>query len=393
MKTILDLGNIPLVNNLKTSAQESLSAARYPLRAVMDDAKVVRLDTDVPPAEMFGDYLYKSGVSEPYRQHCNRMWYDVQHYIYGATPYQKPQNTPLVVDIGGNDGTLLKSFKSQHNQDMLGEIELLNVDPSDFADENLKDGIGYIQNFWGENIDLPRKANLIVSTNVFQHNPDVHSFLAGIQKHLHGVWVLEFPYFLRTAQTNQFDQFYHEHYYYWLVTPLIELFKQYGLSIISISENSMHGGTLRVISTNLHDSSDAKMLEKYVSMESRFDFSKWSTTIQQKILQDKIFLSKLSLNGSIACFGAAAKGCVYLNAMGEDITNHLMYIVDDTRGKQGKYVPGTNLRVVGRNTLHETEPDYLLILAHNFKDHIMKSLRPQYKGKFIVMIPEIEIYD
>jgi hypothetical protein len=98
------------------------------------------------------------------------------------------------------------------------------------------------------------------------------------------------------------------------------------------------------------------------------------------------------MNGSVACFGAAAKGCVYLNTIGRDLTDKMMYVVDDTVGKQGKYVPGTKLKVVGRQTLYDTQPDYLIILAHNFKKHIMDSLRENYKGKFVVMLPEIEIY-
>jgi hypothetical protein len=74
--------------------------------------------------------------------------------------------------------------------------------------------------------------------------------MRGIVKFLDGVWVLEFPYTLETITTGQFDQFYHEHYYYWLLAPLEELFKQYGLRIIALLPQSIHGGTMRLWMTN-----------------------------------------------------------------------------------------------------------------------------------------------
>jgi hypothetical protein len=390
MNTILDLGSIPLVNNLKNTADDSIKAKRYPLRALIDDNLTVRLDTSIDPCEMFGDYLYRSAISAPYKEHCNKMWYDLQHYIYGAVPYSK--RDIVIADVGGNDGTLLKCFKRQHNPDIFGNIEFFNIDPSSsFKNDNISDNINYIQDYFGDHISLPKKANLIISTNVFQHNPDVRKFLAGIKNNLNGVWVLEFPYFLNTVKTNQFDQIYHEHYFYWLVTPLVKLFNEYGLGIISITEHEIHGGTLRIVSTNLRDG-DKDSFKRYLKMEEEFNFKSWGSEIRKKILSDQLFLSNLSSNGSVACFGAAAKGCVYLNTIGEDIANKFMFVVDDTPSKQGKFIPGTRLKVVSRTTLYETQPDYLIILAHNFKEHIIKSIEKKYKGKIVVMLPKIEIY-
>lgn len=394
MKTLIDLGNIPLVNNLKSNGIESMNAKRYPLKVVQDENLTMRLDYQADASEMFDEYLYRSGISEPYKQHCKKMWYDIRHYIYGAVPLEKPKNIPVIVDIGGNDGTLLKCFKSQCNSETFGSLELINVDASStFLEDNVKDGIHYIKSFWGD-ITLDKKANLIVSTNVFQHNSDVHKFLKGIKDNLDGVWILEFPYFLRSVQTNQFDQIYHEHYYYWLITPLVELFSQYGLNILHISEHDIHGGTIRIVSTNKDIGGHTSVINKYLKEESKFDFDSWGNAINAKLLQDKVFLSNISIHAKIACFGAAAKGCVYLNCLDPDfVNNKIMYVVDDTPHKQGKYVPGTSLQVVDRERLYNDQPEYLIIMAHNFKDYIIKSLRPHYKGNIIVLIPNIEIYE
>ena len=79
-----------------------------------------------------------------------------------------------------------------------------------------------------------------------------------------------------------------------------------------------------------------------------------------------------------------------MNAMGLTY-NDIDCVIDDTDLKQGKYIPGTGIKVVSREILKEKQPDYILILAHNFKDYIIESLKEEYKGKFIVLIPNIQI--
>ena len=236
MNKIIDLGNIPLVNNLCNTKEEALNAKRYPLRVFQDENMIMKLDTEIDSSEMFSQYLYRSSVNTPYIHHCKKMWYEVDRF-----------NPKRIIDIGGNDGALLRAFKSQAKHD----LELVNVDASEsFREANESSGIKYYNNYWGD-VDVG-KADVIVSTNVFQHNPNVHKFLDGIRKHLDGIWILEFPYFLTTAKTQQFDQIYHEHVYYWLVTPLMKLFSDYGLGVMSITKQNIHGGSLRMMMTNKH---------------------------------------------------------------------------------------------------------------------------------------------
>lgn len=374
MKKIIDLGKIPLVNNLFNTAEESFNAKRFPLRIMQEDNLIMKLDTEIDSDEMFSNYLYRSSVNLPYVEHCKKMWMSIEKY--------KPKN---IVDIGGNDGALLKAFQETAGY----KLNLTNVDASSsFIEENEKFGIKYYNNYWGD-FALQNKADLIVSTNVFQHNPNYRRFLDGISKNLDGRWILEFPYFLETVKTNQFDQIYHEHVYYWLVTPLVKLFKEYGLKIIDISEQSIHGGSLRIVSSNREeDQENQDIINNYLRLESEFDFDKWAVDIQNKIKSDKEFIN--NLKGSIAVFGAAAKGCVYLNCL--EIQHKISYMVDDTLEKQSKYSPGSTLKIMNREFLLKNQPDYLIILAHNFKDYIAQSLRKDgYNGQILVMLPTIQI--
>ena len=384
--TLLDLGTQPLVNNLCLSKEESLSAKRHPLKAMYQDDLTIHLDTEIPPDILYKNYLYNSGVSLPYIDHCEKMYDSCKHL-----------SMKVMIDIGGNDGTLLRTFREESKVNTFWSStppeRFINVDASEsFREKNEKDGIEYICGFFSDELDLP-KAKLITSTNVFQHTKDIHSFMRGIQKHLDGLWILEFPYTYTTLSTLQFDQFYHEHYYYWLITPLEKLFHEYGLKIIHISEHSIHGGSLRMWMTNKNVSSPeiSNSIEEYKNKEKELDLSAFNLNTQTYIQKSKDFI--LNFPGKTAFFGAAAKGCVFLNAL--EISVHNMpdsYVIDDTVEKQRLFVPGTGFEICNRQTLIDKPVDNIIILAHNFKDYIVKSLRESnFEGNIITMFPSIEV--
>jgi len=376
-KTLLDLGKQPLVNNLFYTKQESLDATQYPMSSVIDSDLKIQLDLAIPSEELYMKYLYHSAVNKPYVYHCQKMWHSIKHLKHDT-----------ILDVGGNDGTLLKAFRSQTKD----PLNLINVDASaSFREENLEAGIEYINDYFNEDLELP-KADIITSTNVFQHTPGAEKFLAAVRKHLAdtGVWILEFPYTLRTFETLQFDQFYHEHYYYWLVTPLVKLFDKYGLRIINTEEQTIHGGTLRLWIAHKKHSNPTGAADEYLKAEKNFDFFAAADKMHKKIVKDKKWIE--NLDGKVAFFGAAAKGCVYLNALGISTKNFPnAYVVDDTKNKQGMFVPGTGFEVVTREKLYQDQPEYLIVLAHNFKDYIIQSLRPEYRGKIVTMLPSVQI--
>ena len=379
INTILDLGTQPLVNNLCKSEQESMEAARFPLKAVVEEDLTIHLDYAVDPKTLYEHYLYRSGVSQPYIDHCKELYKSLCHL-----------DLSTVIDVGGNDGTLLNAFReaSAENNFWSGRkpIRFINVDMGrNLQEVNERASNEFVCGQFNEQMDLP-KANLIVSTNVFQHTQDVHAFMRGIVKFLDGVWVLEFPYTLETILTNQFDQFYHEHYYYWLISPLEKLFQQYGLRIIGLFPQSIHGGTMRLWMTNKEIGAPALDLSAIQKAEQKavnlcnFD----QTIVGLRHYFDRAFATKKL--GRICFFGAAAKGCVFLNALNLNInTMGKTVVIDDTVEKQGLYVPGTGFQVVNRSALKDY--DTVIILAHNFADYIEASLRKEFDGRIMTLLP------
>jgi len=383
----LDLGNIPIEGNLCSSREESINIERYPMiLQYFLQSKLVTLTEYIDKDKIYLNYLYHSGISKPYLEHCSEM------YDY-LTTYLKFKKGDVVVDIGGNDGSLLLEFKKKKS-----DLWLINIECSkSFIEVNKQKNINYINDYFGENIDLPIKAKLITSTNVFQHTEPLRSFVKGIYKNLskEGIWCLEFPYLISTLNEDNYDQAYHEHVYYYCLTPLKILFEQEGLKIIDVSFHDIHTGTLRILSVKKDSKKEPNEdVQIYLGFEVGLDKEyclEWGKNIYKKIEKFKEFFSDMRSNKkTIYGFGAAIKGCVFLNTCELDY-NTIKYVIDDTSEKQGKFVPGTGIEVVSRDILKTNPPDYILILAHNFKDYIIESLRKEYKGKFIVMFPRIVI--
>jgi hypothetical protein len=172
------------------------------------------------------------------------------------------------------------------------------------------------------------------------------------------------------------------------------MMEKHGMKVINVTKQNIHGGTLRLVIAK----KDSKFtpditVEAYLQLEKNYGLDyhiKWGNEVQNHITDSKNFIKRLKEEGkTIYGFGAAAKGCIYMNTMRlthEDID----YVIDDTDVKQGKYIPGTGIQIVSRDILKENQPDYILILAHNFKDYIIESLKSEYTGKYIILIPEIK---
>jgi cyclopropane fatty-acyl-phospholipid synthase-like methyltransferase len=390
----LNLGDIPLVNNLNNSKQESLECKKYPLSVqLFTDSGLSSLTIEIDPNILYSNYLYKSGVSEPYIKHCMDMFEFVDHYLE-LTEHDN------ILDIGGNDGTLLKTFLKQKSY-----LNVLNIDAStNLTNEAIQNNIPSINKFWNSKLakEINKKFKLITTTNCFQHTFPIKDFVYGISLALEnrGIWCLEFPYWKTSMETNQFDQIYHEHIFYYTLNPIQKLLSQFNLRIIKITHHDIHGGTVRLLISQSGDLGQAWQpcnwsVEQNLEKDDRFSsistYIDWGNNIH-KIINDskKFILSLKNQNFKIAGFGAAAKGCVFLNSLNLNYT-HIDYVIDDTNLKQDKFIPGTGIQIKPRNILRTNPPDYILILAHNFSDYIIKSLRLDgYLGKFIIMFPQIQ---
>jgi SAM-dependent methyltransferase len=391
----LDLGNMPLANALLKKEALSEKEPSYPLDVMFcEKCGMVQLGNVVDPDKMFKDYVYFTSMSTTITEHFHEL------AAYVAKRFSVPTGS-LVVDIGSNDGTLLKGY------DGLG-LKVLGIEPAaNIAEFANKAGVETVNGYFTESLARSvRKekgtAKIITATNVFAHVNDLYDFVRGVKELLDsdGIFIIEAPYIVDFVRHAEFDTVYHEHLSYLGLRPLKVLFSKFGMEIFDVQRfENIHGGTMRYyVKKSKARHKITENVEKYVALElseglDRFqtysDFSRRVGDLKSKLMK---ILKDVKADGKkIVGYGAAAKGNILLNyfRIGTDL---LDYIVDKAPSKQGLYTPGTHIPIYKVERLLQDSPDYVLILPWNFSDEIMSHLKSQgFKGKFIIPLPSLRV--
>lgn len=397
LEQYLDLGMMPLANNLAPSDIEAKQMQRFPMQVqVCTACWLSQLTAVVDPKVLFSHYAYRSSISRTYVDHCRSMAKSV-----GAELGLGKDD--LVVDIAGNDGTLLAEFS-----DELG-VAVLNVDPAtNLTKISEERGVPAINDFWSADVarqvvEKYARPKLITATNVFAHVDDVRGFVAAAKDCLgdDGALMLEFPYGVDFIEHREFDTIYFEHLSYVLVEPVRQLAESLGMQVFDVQKQDIHGGTARVFigAEGSHDvrSSVAEFIgrEKQGGYHDIDIYRDWNGEIDGLIDSLSAEIRALKASGArLAAFAASAKGNTLLNACGLD-ADTIDYIVDDTPEKIGRFSPGTGIPIVSRDALAAEPPDYLVILAWNFARDIVAGTSDYAAtgGKYIIPIPAFRVVD
>lgn len=392
LRPVLDLGIQPLANNLLAEVDLAREEPRFPLGIqVCESCWLVQLTHLVPPVDLFSSYIYFSSCSDTMLRHAAAA-------VETFTSEIGLGRESFVVEIASNDGYLLKNF-------VAAGIPCLGIEPAGNIAEAAKAvGVESLVEFFGEEcatrlVSERGKADLILGNNVFAHVPDIQDFVAGLAALLApgGTVCLEFPYGREMFDRNEFDTIYHEHVFYFTLTPLVPLFARHGLSVYEIERLPIHGGSLRlrighegahaprpVVAELLAEEEAAGLLDLpyYESLATRVAALK--VALLAKI--DTI----LSGGQRLAAYGASAKGSTLLNYC--DLpTGSIDFIADRSAAKHGMRSPGLHIPIVAAETLEEKQPDYTLLLAWNFAEEILAQQKCYQKkgGRFVVPIPEV----
>lgn len=400
LTNVINLGEQHLQGSFIKPGKEEPPLRKIPLSLVrcdpLKDEKacgLLQMEHTVPPEVLYSAYWYRSGTNQTMRSHLQGIAEEASSLI--------GKDKALVLDIGCNDGTLLKCYPE--------EFIKFGVDPSDLAQEITGD-ITVIQDIFpseelitllkGENFDI------ITSIAMFYDLENPVRFCQEIKKLLavDGVWILEMSYMPSMLKMNSYDTICHEHLEYYSLAVLEYILKQAELKIVDAVVNDINGGSIRCYATHIDNFAfkNKEALQRInLLRQEEFDME-LDTDKPYKNFQERINVHKEELNyllkklkkegNTVHLYGASTKGNTILQWCGID---HRIIDVAAERNpdKYGAYTLGTDIPIVSEEESRAMNPDYYLVLPWHFKAEFIKREQESLnKGiGMIFPLPNIEI--
>ena len=390
-KIFLNLGRQPLANSfLKNIGKNALRKEFFYNLKVCFDTKnyLVSLVKPVNPKKQYTDkYAHRASESKTMRSAFKKV----------AKKLFKKFRPKRIIEIGSNDGVFLRNFNKK---------KVIAVEPCKNVAKLTKKLFKTYDEFW--NLKLVNKlikqkkneVDLIFSANTISHIPNLEETFKGIYNILskNGVLVIEDPSLLKVLQNNSYDQFYDEHVYVFSSISMNNIIQAYGLRLFDVEHLPTHGGSNRYYickkegkfkkTLRLKKAIKNELSYKLHKIESYLKFSK-RVSLSRKNLFNLIKRLKKK-NKKIISYGATYKSTTVYNYCNLN-SKMIDYVTDTTLNKQGKYTPGTHIKIISPEQGMNDTVDYAFLGAWNFKKEIFKKEKNFLKkgGKFITHVPKV----
>ena len=390
-KVFLNLGRQPLANSfLKDLGKSTLRREFFYNLKICFNTKnyLVSITKPVNPKKQYTDkYAHRASESKTMRSAFKEV----------ANKLLKRFKPKKIMEIGSNDGVFLKNFDKK---------SVIAVEPCKNLAKITKKLFKTYDEFW--NLRLANKLikqkkgeiDLIFSANTISHIPNLEETFKGIYKILSkdGVLVIEDPSLLKVLQNNCYDQFYDEHVYVFSSISISNIVQEFGLRLFDIEHLSTHGGSNRyyICKTNgkyknslrLKKAIKKEMFYKLNKLRSYLKFSKRVNLSRKNLFN--LIKNLRKKNKKIISYGATYKSTTVFNYC--NINSKMVdYVTDTTLNKQGKYTPGTHIKIISPENGMNNTVDYAFLGAWNFKKEIFKKEKKFLKrgGKFITHVPKV----
>ena len=393
----MDFGEVALAGGFVTPEQFAHEPV-FPLRVFFcNDCAAVQLTDAVDPALLFANYFYFSSATRTLREHF------VDYASEVTARFLDPPRA-CVVEIGCNDGILLRPFADQ------GVRTAIGVDPASNIVRTINDPrITIVNDFFSEHVAREIRAghgpaDLIVANNVYAHIPDIRGVTRGIELLLadDGVFVFEVHYLGKITQGLQYDMIYHEHLYYYSLVALINHFARYDMLVFDVKPIPIHGGSMRYYVCK-RGSRYARTVSPRVGLLQQDEiaagldraetFVRFASDIAQRKEVLMNLLTRLRAAGrSVAGYGASGRANTIIQYC--NITHDFIeYMIDDAPSKHGYYTPGSHFLIRPNSVLRDDPPDYLLIFAWSYFNEIAEKCRSYLDGggRMIVPLPDVRL--
>jgi hypothetical protein len=374
--TVVDLGKSPLCESFLSPDRLEVMEPFYPLHVrVCTRCWLVQLPAFVPVEEIFHEYAYFSAFSDSWVEHARR-YVELITARLGLTP------DSFVVELASNDGYLLQHFLPKG-------IPVLGVDPAaNVALEAEVRGVPTVVDFFGAGmaeklVRSRRQADLVIGNNVLAQVPDLNDFVRGVGVLMApaGSATFEFPHLARLLDGLQYDTIYHEHFSYFSLTTVSEVFGAHGMIVYDVEELPSHGGSLRIFVAHAsHGRVPSGAVEDMLIRESDQGLLELSSyhrfaedvKMSKRNLLD-LLISVREAGKQVVGYGAPGKGNTLLNYCGIR-TDLVEYTVDRNTYKHGLFTPGTQIPIYPPERISETRPDVIVIFPWNLAKEISAQL-------------------
>ena len=352
-----------------------------------------QLDALVDPGEIYSNYLYTTSVSLGLADHF-------QQYADTVCAKLGLKTGSLVVDIGSNDGTLLRAFKEKG-------MRVLGVDPAQaIAERAAAAGIPTVNAFFDPALaaQIRREhgaADLVIANNVVANVPAPVEFVKGVALLLaeQGHFVWETGYVKYLTEGCVFDNIHHEHIDYYAVRPLIEFYRRLGLALTDVEVSNSKGSSIRCFVS--HAAAGRPVSPKVPALVAHEEQHGYFTAAPYARLTQKLDATRVALHRvlagwraqgkTIAGYGAAIGVTTVLYQL--ELGQFIDFLVDDNPVRAGLYSPGLAIPVTGSERLSApNRPDCVVILAWRYSEPIIKRNAAYLRqgGTFLRLLPEIE---
>jgi methylation protein EvaC len=377
----LDLGNQPLANKYPT-AEQFRTEDFFPLAMFFcPRCKNVQLGTVVSRERMFEDYYYLSSVNAGLVRHFEKL-------------AKKLADARFVVDVGSNDGILLKPLRE------LG-VKAIGIEPSINVSKIANDqGLTTICSFFdaatAAQVEAAHgKPDVIVASSVFTHLEDPHRFVETVRALLAdgGRFIIEVEYIGNILRLVQFERFYLDRIFYYSLTSLTHLFAAHGMIVADVEHIEPHGGSLQVTVRRQGDGAPSAAVRQLLVEEAealtvgKLEEFRRNVEVQVAALRELLAGYQKS-NVKVAGYGAPARVSTICN-FGKIGPSLIAFTVDDSPLKQNKFTPGTHIPIVTKAHLDQHRPDVLVVFAYEYFDDIRLKTGGSYR--YLQPIPPREL--
>lgn len=370
---VLDLGTQYLTG---VFPKQNEKVAKGPLHLVQCcNCDLLQLKHNYNMRILYGNnYGYRSSLNKSMILHLEKIVGKIEKII-------KLKSKDLVIDIGSNDGTLLKSYQNQN-------LNLVGIDPAKKFKKYYPKHIKYITDFFSKRY-FTDKAKVVTSIAMFYDLENPTEFMQNIYDILdnEGIWVTEQMYMPQMVKNVSYDTICHEHLEYYAFKQLKLMADRVGFKVIDIDFNDINGASFAVTFAKR----DSKYNELKINKKENVNLKKFTCEVKKHRKNLLDLLKKLE-GKTVLGYGASTKGNVILQYCGLT-PKDIPYIAEVNQEKYGKVTPGTHIPIISEEKARKMKPDYYLVLPWHFKKFIIEREKEFLKsgGHLIFPLPKIEI--